>query len=225
MKDSDYRFCLLNDDYFMQAKSCLIKVFIKNEPMGKHLKLSEHELTEFVEGLLIHAFPQKLSWIAIDKSTEKLVAVRVLTDAFNDYSPSIRSSENFKIIFNFLESLYINHEHILQVKKATLLHTWMTAVTEEHHQKGLLKALFKHGAHWAKKQGFQHCIGEATNIHNLNFLKKYTQFSQLNSIEYKKFAYNNSYPFQNLEEHFEGALYYYPLEYFPEVEKDIFAIN
>ncbi|WP_186647792.1 GNAT family N-acetyltransferase [Fluviispira vulneris] len=224
MKDTDFNFCILNDEYFNQAKFCLIKVFIENEPMGKHLKLSEDDLTEFVEGLLIHAFPQKLSWIAIDNTTNKIAAVRILTDVYNDYSPVIHSSKKLNIIFNFLESLYSNHEKVLQVKKTTLLHTWMTAVAEEHQQKGLLKTLFKHGAHWAKKQGFQYCIGEATNIHNLNFLKKYTEFSQLNAIEYKKFEFNNSYPFQNLEEHLEGVLYYYPLQYFPEIEKDMPAM-
>lgn len=221
MQSPEFKFCLLNDQYFNQATECLTEVFSINEPMGKHLKLPKIELKEFIQGLLIHAFPLNLTWIAIDNSTKKLAAVRVLTDAHNDYEPKIILGEKLQIIFNLLHSLYDNHKQELNPPKNKTLHTWMTAVSQEYQQKGLLRNLYKRGAHWAKKNGYQYCIGEATNIHNLNFLKKETDMSQLNSIEYKKFKHQGSLPFKEMEEHFECALYKYPLKYYPEVENDI----
>ena len=217
MESEKFKFCILNTQYFKQALSCLTEVFTLIEPMGKHLNLTTYEMEHFLNELLLHAINLNLTWIAIDKETNELAGVRVLTDAFNDYEANFVPGENLKIIFSILNSLYINHQHELNTSKNTLLHTWMTAVYPKYQKKGLLKNLYKKGSHLAKTKGFQYCIGEASNIYNLNFLKKEANISQLNSIEYKSFKYFDTYPFKTLEEHYEIVLYKYPLKYYPEV--------
>ncbi|KAB8029211.1 hypothetical protein [Fluviispira multicolorata] len=216
MQKSEFSYSLLNDLYFNQAVQCITQVFSSHEPMGKHLKITKEELQPFIEQLLMHAFKQKLSWIAIDNSSEKLAAVRIHTDVYDDFEYHPKT-EKLKIIFQLLNSLYENHEYLLNAPKNTMSHTWMTAVQPEFQRKGLLKNLYRLCSHNAKLKGFQYCVGEATNVHNLKFLNEEAKCSNFNKIEYKKFKYNESFPFSDIEEHLECTLYYYPLMSYPEL--------
>ncbi|APJ04922.1 hypothetical protein [Silvanigrella aquatica] len=215
MNHNKFDFSLLNDKYFFETAQCLKYVLTYSEPMGKYLITNEEENTSFVDELLIHAAKQNLSWVAIDSATQKVVAARIMSDA--SYQLNFHpETEKVKIIFNLLDSIYLNHENEFNVLPKTTLHTKLTAVLPEYQRQGLLKSLYKISSHHAKKQGFKYCIGEATNKHNLNFLKKETKCEILNRIEYKKFNYQGTCPFANMEEHIECCLYKYPLQFYPE---------
>ncbi|WP_186647786.1 hypothetical protein [Fluviispira vulneris] len=215
----NFHFSLLKQEHFNQAKECLARVFCTDGAMLKHLQVQQNDLNEFLDGLLNHAIPQQLSWIAVDKSTQKIVAVRVLTDFYDNYLPQSPLTKELTIIKDLITTLYDIESEELNVQKNTLLHTWMTAVEKDYQKKGLLKSLYMLGSNRAKSLGFTSCIGEASNIHNLNFLKKYTKINQLNSIIYKNYQYNEIFPFADMQEHVECVHYKYPLQFYPEAEE------
>ncbi|APJ04843.1 hypothetical protein [Silvanigrella aquatica] len=221
MNNIEFNYLLLNDKYFNPCLDLLISVFTEIEPVGKHLKLTDNDLREFVSGLLMHSYHQKLTWIAIDKSKDSVVSALVFTDIYDEYNPKVELSDKMQILFNLINSLYINHEHEFNVEKNIGTHTWMVAVDKDYQKYGLLRNIYKKMSNWGLQNGYKYTLGESTNKYVISSLKKEPGHIILNTIPYSSYKYKDNYPLADLTEHTECIAYKFPFQFYPEVDFDM----
>ncbi|CAI1741320.1 hypothetical protein [Serratia plymuthica] len=206
-----FAYSVLDETHAEQTIACLCTVFSAQEPLGKAIGISSDELTPFVTDLVHHAIKTQLSWVAIEKTSSRLVGVRILTDFHNDFIPGDYESQKLNTIFAFLESLYEFQHSDEENESKPLLHCWMTAVLPAFQRQGILRSLYRAASLSAIEKGFRFGISEVTSPYNLAFLESDVTVKKLNTLHYTKYQKDGVFPFSLAEDSELCVLCRYPL--------------
>ena len=199
----------------MQAKHlndverCLSESFLYREPMTSYLKPSADEFLDFLRPLLQLALEQGLSWVALDRASHKLVACRIATDFYADYSPA-NLSEKMNIIVTYL-GLLSQPVHDLLVGKSRVLHGQMLGVDAAYTQRGIAAKLVKHVATNAYERGFCGVVAEATSAYTQKIAMRIPGSVIINRLDYESFEWDGVFPFKGLRTPMNAWSLFYPL--------------
>lgn len=176
------------------------KAFCTNEPMTVCQKISVQNLIHFIELLGSKAEQEKLTIVAIDKTTEQIVGV-ALTDDFGLAPPSGMEiiSESFLPIFSLLDKLAEQYQENKTINPGEYLHIAMVAVDEKYKNKhiayNLVQTCLKNGI----KKGYKIALAEVTGSISQHLFKNNCDFVERFKINYKTFTYNGKQVFETID--------------------------
>ncbi|OGJ20919.1 hypothetical protein A3K73_07450 [Candidatus Pacearchaeota archaeon RBG_13_36_9] len=193
------RYLLLTQKDSSSTISCVIKVFLYDEPMTKSLGMSESEFYVFAEAVCKKAVKDKLSYVC--KNGNRVIGFALNDDMMGEAVPnSTGMPSKMNPILDLLWRLDNSYLKGKKISKKELFHLFMIGSLKEHRRKGIAKKLIVKSLALAKRKKFNKVITEATNMNSQKFLRKYFGFKDAKDIKYKEFKCQNKFLFKDIGE-------------------------
>lgn len=191
---------VLDKDHLEETIDVVTQHFIKEEYLTRESKLTYSEFGKFVRAYCELDLSQKLSLIALDKNTKKVIGFSISEDPQlpeavnpNDY---LSLSPNFEPFFAVLNELH--HQCLkTEFKQGECYHLFLLGVLPEYQGKKIGKTLLKLSGEYAKSKDFKYVLVEATSPITKPLCEK-LEYKNLGNITYKDFVLNNKKPFSHL---------------------------
>lgn len=195
-------FTELTQEWYVEAAKCLSKQFTEYEPMGKLLNLTADLFYKVAMSVVQAASNGKLSFVAINPKTEKLLGVLIGEDLYdyihNDQPSIVDLYPETKPIFTLLDKL--THEYYFKKnpQRGQVCHLFMVAVYPGG-KLGTSVRLSKHFIKKAVEYNYGEVVAEPTGRISQGILGL-SNMDIINEIEYSKFQLDGEFPFKDIED-------------------------
>jgi len=186
---------ILEDRHVTEAIELFADSFCKHEPLVKYLQITKEEFWPLAVAIMQKAAADGLSVVSLDQWGK--VTGCAIAENFN--APvQLQPTPKLQPIFALLEQLAapINSMHLVS---NTVVHIWITAVSDTVQGKGLSTRLNNACVLRALEKQFKYIYCEFTNSINERIMQYYPEHLKLNSIKLKDFVWNNTKPFADLD--------------------------
>lgn len=192
-------YSLLTQKDIPSTITCVIKVFLYEEPMTKTLGITESEFKIFVKAICKKTAKEKMSYVC--KENNKVIGFCLNEDLITKPFPeSTRITSKMNPIFKLLKELDKEFLENKKVSKKIFFHLFMIGSLKEYRNQGIAKKLTANSLALAKKMKFKEVVTEATSTNSQNLLKKHFNFREFTEIKYGKFKFSKRLPFKDLGE-------------------------
>jgi hypothetical protein len=198
----DISYQVLTEENLKSAIECISNTFYFGEPMTKALNITLEEFKYFASIVLRKAVLDKLSVVALDNITGKVVGVLIAEDFMTEPPEGIETiSPKFLPIFELLGNLDTRYKEKYPVHPGELYHIFMVGVYKKYA--GLSLPLTRTAEIIARSKGYVAAIGEATNPISYKIYTKRLGFKDVEGVKpitYAKFEYSGKQVFANISE-------------------------
>ncbi|MBD2730142.1 hypothetical protein H6G96_28440 [Nostoc sp. FACHB-892] len=198
----DISYQILTEDNLKSAVECISNTFYLGEPMTKALGITLKEFKHFTGILAKKAIINKLSVVAIDNITRKVVGVLIAEDFMTEPPTSIKTvSPKFLPMFEVIGTLDAKYRAKYPVKLGELYHLLMVGVYREYA--GLSVPLTRTAEIIARSKGYVAAIGETTNPIAYKIYTKRLGFKDVEGVEpitYASFKYSGKRIFADISD-------------------------
>jgi ribosomal protein S18 acetylase RimI-like enzyme len=198
----DIDFGPLDETTLDGAIRCISEVFVENEPMTRHLRITLDEFLHFAHATYPEIAREGLSFVARDQQTGEIIGVRVSEDFAKPPPPEIEGlSDKFFPLFALLESLTQKFATQRSVKPGTYAHLFMVAVRGEYTNRGIAPIMNEIFLRHVIEKGFTHAVTEPTGRISQHVLIKKFGFNPLHRVNYDDFVFEGKRVFKGMEGH------------------------
>ncbi len=190
------------------ASNCVCKTFAYNEPLARHLEMTEEDLKPFFHPLLVHSLEDDLSWVASIKETGEVIGASICTDCANDFYPERSFTPKLEYTLKLFDDLwrpFIQETHLYP--KGYLAHGYVAAVLPEYQRLGILTQLYQVSFAHGWKKGYRKVMGEITSQYSLNFMRKIPILKECHAISYADYEVDGKKVFSGMDTHEKCILF------------------
>ena len=187
---------LLTENHLTEVTDLLAKTLHTRESLYSMLKIPLKEIYEMLEIGMKIALSEKLSFVAIDTLTKKIVGCIIFCDWLTDLSSVFvfKNPEHVSILaeLNTVIADSINHwmkNNLKQEKKGQMAYGLMMAVDVDYTNKKVGEALVNRAMAHLHAKGFKYICGDITSSYADKYALKRKQ-TELLTIEYNNFVYH-----------------------------------
>lgn len=184
-----------------QTAACFSKIFISEEPMTKSLGLSQQQFHGLAEDYCQLAAEDGLSFIAMEKATNKVIGFIICVDLHFDPARAkaidpviMQQAIPSQLLLQELKSDFIEK---MNFAAGDCLHMVYVGVDNQFKRIGLAIGLIQAVLNNAVAKGYTYAIGDCTNPKSRQALEK-LGFREENRIVYADLHYDGPNPFENL---------------------------
>lgn len=204
-KVTNISYYILAEKDVIAAARCIARNFV-DEPLVKHLNISENEFYPFAEVFCKKAVKDKLSFVAKNHHGN-IIGCVITEDMYENITLPQDLTPKFQPILAILEQLtaYALDKFNLKFKKNEILHGVFEAVDRTYRGTDVAANLIATSVDIAMKRGYKYYYSEVAPA-AYKMLNKVVDYKSLNSIKYKDFLYCDYKPFAGLEGEVKAVL-------------------
>jgi hypothetical protein len=170
--DDKYVYEVIDNE--INARICaqlLADEFVSREPMTNFISISSKDFFDEVAWpSMVDALDERLSFLARDRSSGKIVAAMIATDLYFEHEKHLYEASGLPAcipvldMLDEMENIFIQRDFGQELKPHMVLHIWMGATLVEHSNKGVGTQLRTVAMDHARKvKGFQYVYVQATS--------------------------------------------------------------
>ena len=203
MSKDGIRYEMLSEANLFGAVRCVSESFTKNEPMSRHLGITQAEFANFAQACYSELIDEQLSLVAIDENTNQVIGVRISEDyCRQDQELYIDGlSPKFFPLFSLLDELALKFRQLRKILPGTYAHMFMVAVAEGFTSRGIAPTMYRLFLNIAIKRGFTWAVTEPTGMISQHILGTKFGFHELHRVKYADFEFEGTRPFADLMGH------------------------
>ena len=199
-----FRYEIFELKYLNEMANLVAQAFTFSDPMAIVQNFTIAEFADYVELLGRNIEEQKLTIVAKDKLTNKLVGAVIAADFISDSTLNPENSDELSIKFEpiveLLMSLEHQYTHNKQIKIGEYLHVYMLAVSPEYRGERIAQNLVRLCLENGVQRDFSNAVTEAANSISQHIFKK-LDFMSRHEISYQEFTYQGEQIFSSIEGH------------------------
>ncbi|BAY93257.1 MULTISPECIES: GNAT family N-acetyltransferase [unclassified Tolypothrix] len=189
--NSEILFQVMQPNDIEETVICISQIFSSFEPMAKALKISFNELYPFALSVCQKAVDEKISIVAKDRKTGKVVGFIISEDFITVYPESLEGIDHkFEYIFSLLSELGENYRRTHAFTAGQVLHISMLGVQEKYTKRHIATTLIRENLKLAKHHKFEIAVTEATGVASQHIFRK-LRFTEEFAIEYKSYKFKD----------------------------------
>ncbi|ARV59000.1 hypothetical protein BZZ01_10445 [Nostocales cyanobacterium HT-58-2] len=198
----DVQYELFHPDSRNEMALLVAEAFTHSEPLTINQGFSIDEFADFIRFVGGWAEQEKLTVIARDKQTHKLLGVLISGDfASASYLENYDISDNnFPPIFELLGELEAQYTQGKSIYPGEYLYLYMLAVSPQRRGEKIAQNLVQTSLEYGISKGYRMAVTEATNSTSQHVFRK-LGFVDRHEILYKHFTYQGQQVFKSIEKH------------------------
>ena len=195
------RYELLDEENMEGAVQCVSEVFIENEPLAHHMKITLDEFITFARGYYPMIVEQGLSLVARDIASGEVIGIRVSEDHVLENPPEIENlSPKFLPIFTLLGQLEERFYKERQIRRGEYVHMFMVAVKPGFTCRGIAPTMNRLFINHVIELGYTHAVTEPTGAISQHILRDKLGFKVLDQVDYEDFEFEGERVFAGIED-------------------------
>jgi len=164
----------------------IAECFLKGEPTSQLLGYSD-KFAEEVNVVIRKVLPQGLSFLAEDKETGEIAAVRISFHHTKDIAfDEVKTSRQAQLLFKLLDEI----EEAAEIHSRYGVESWaeflIASTNPKYRSNGIAGEFYTRSIEFFKAEGFKHAVVVVTNAHTKAATKK-RGFEEASRIDYDKF--------------------------------------
>ena len=186
----------------LHAAECVSTVFANREPLCAALSITREQMMSFCVPYFCHVMEHKLSLVASDVHTGKVVGAVIVEDPIlNQKNPPDLASMDVVIlpILEILETVSASFYKAGTHSVGSVAQILMIAVTDGYQNKGIIQELHKRLIEQLPGRGYTSLVTEPTGPISRHVFQK-LGFEPYDSIVCSGFSFENRYPFANMDQ-------------------------
>lgn len=193
----------MSEEHYESTVECLAKVWVSSNVVTSHLGINLEDFYPYARDIVKTALEQKLSTVAIDKNTEKVVAFHLSHDFRTVPNHEFRKSldERFQAHIAFLTECMDYYRGLPDVKERK----WGEAINgvvagsyPEYWNRGVVTKTGLWAFWLAKARGYKWHFGLVTALQTQHLLGKRARFDMRLDKKFADFEYKGSRPFAGI---------------------------
>jgi ribosomal protein S18 acetylase RimI-like enzyme len=183
-----YEIRRMHEDDYDQVLALLTKSFFHDEPITRHLQVTENETLGFSKNTITACLQDQCSFVAYDTLTNQIVGLCLNESIEKNSKHEINeSNENIRFILQLFADTNKNLNIFDQLNTNTLLHIFIINVDKIARGHGLASRLISKSIEYAKELNIHGAYAEVTNIYSLNCFKQ-QQFISFDELIYADYS-------------------------------------
>jgi ribosomal protein S18 acetylase RimI-like enzyme len=176
--------------------------FCRYEPLALAQGIKENEFAELVKLVGPKAQEERLSVVARDIKTTRIIGAMISDDFASPPPAGIeRLDKAFDPILALLKELDERYKHGNTPNPGEYLHLFLLAVDHEHSNRNVAHGLTQASLEIGRRNGYRIVLAEATNVISQHILRDKLGFAERVAIDYKTFVYDGRRVFESIDGH------------------------
>jgi hypothetical protein len=193
------KFILLNEKYFEETVDFATSVFVKEEPLTVHLKLTKEEARAEIRAVCEIALKENSGVIAVDPSTDRVIAFLIAKDFTTQLPQGL--SPKLEPIFDLMSQMSEQFLRSRPVKRGEVCHIYFLGASTAHlktnrffkviYRGRLALQLIRASEIQGRKLGYRHYYGECTNRGSQRVVEFFTN-NVVAEIDYSSYVFRKT---------------------------------
>jgi hypothetical protein len=185
-----------------QVISILTNYFGPFEPMNHSVGITAQDFAKFAELMTDYVIEKKLSLIAKDKKTQKVVSVTILKDFVEDLPIDVPEvCPKLLPVFALMGELVGHYlEENPNIEKGYIMELLVGITVPTYWNRGISTILWGASENVASKHGFQKIVSCVTGLASQHITLQKLHYQDFFSIPYKTFVFEEKLVFEGIKE-------------------------
>lgn len=196
----DIQYSSIEESDRAEVETILSNYFGPFEPMNHSVGITAQDFVQFAQLMTHYAIGQKLSLVAKDKNTHKVVSVTILKDFTEDLPiDTAQVCPKLLPVFTLMGELanqYVSENPSIQT--GSILELLVGITTPSYWNRGISTILWGASEKVAKEHGYKKIVSCVTGIASQHITLGKLHYKECNNIAYKDFVYEDKVIFQDI---------------------------